>query len=271
MHLSSVFSAKIMANSLTRWALPFLNVTATPWITSTMVTTITLLATPNSTASTPRIMTLEPTGFQTTVPSITPLQSSWNTSYTSIGAANRSTVTVTVTNSQAPSRTSSCLNDHSPAISSTVFMETHRVQVGADGDLIFRPQTIDAAVGDMILFEFLAKNHTVTRSSFDNPCVPNQGLDSGFQFFNPTNQTGIINQRLPYLVRDSEPTWFFCRQSSPRSHCNAGMVFAINAGDLFGEFLQIAEEASPVSIAFATASTTTSISKKGTVSVTSGP
>ena len=119
--------------------------------------------------------------------------------------------------------------------------ETHWVDVGARGELLFSPQTLDAAVGDVVMFQFLAFNHTVTQSSFDAPCTSQNGFDSGFRFFNPLNQTGIVNQRLSFLVRDSEPVWFFCRQTKPRSHCNAGMVFAINAGDQWTAFLSNAE------------------------------
>ena len=120
-------------------------------------------------------------------------------------------------------------------------VETHMVNVGAQGKLIFEPQSVDAAVGDVIVFQFLALNHTVTQSSFEDPCVSQDGFDSGFRFFNPTNQTGVINQRLAFLVRESDPMWFFCRQTVPRSHCNSGMVFAVNAGDLWTEFQSNAE------------------------------
>ena len=120
-------------------------------------------------------------------------------------------------------------------------VETHLVNVGTRGKLIFEPQPVDAAVGDLIVFQFLTLNHTVTQSSFENPCVSQDGFDSGFRFFNPTNQTGVINQRLTFLVRESDPMWFFCRQTVPRSHCNSGMVFAVNAGDLWTEFQSNAE------------------------------
>ena len=113
---------------------------------------------------------------------------------------------------------------------------SHFVDVGADGDLRFNPNSIDAAVGDWIFFRFLQLNHSVTQSTLDQPCSPAGGYDTGFNF-NPLNQTGVINQIVPFLVRDSEPAFFFCRQTVPESHCAAGMVFAINAGQKLGLFI----------------------------------
>lgn len=43
----------------------------------------------------------------------------------------------------------------------------------------------------MVQFVFLAKNHTVTQSSFANPCVKMEGgMDSGFMP-NPDNNPGV--------------------------------------------------------------------------------
>ena len=126
----------------------------------------------------------------------------------------------------------------------TAAPSTHWVNVGAAGELRFQPSTIDAAVGDYVRFRFLAKNHTLSQSSFESPCRSNGGFDSGFSFYNPRNQTDITSQELVYLVRDSEPAWFFCRQVSLQDHCSAGMVFAINAGDLWPAFQAKAEGSS---------------------------
>jgi len=58
------------------------------------------------------------------------------------------------------------------------------VQVGAGGKLAFSPSNITAQVGDVIAFQFQAKNHSVTQSTFPSPCqiqtTPAQGIDSGF-------------------------------------------------------------------------------------------
>ncbi|GLB43082.1 putative extracellular serine-rich protein [Lyophyllum shimeji] len=49
------------------------------------------------------------------------------------------------------------------------------VSVGASGKFAFDPQFVTAQPGDMVNFMFHPKNHTVTQSSFDQPCVPLAG------------------------------------------------------------------------------------------------
>lgn len=64
---------------------------------------------------------------------------------------------------------------------------THQVTVGGTAGLIYAPSEIQAAVGDMVVFTFLSANHTVTQSTFEQPCVAMAGgMDSGFQA-NPNN------------------------------------------------------------------------------------
>lgn len=74
----------------------------------------------------------------------------------------------------------------------------HQVNVGANGKLEYEPDYVNAHPGDVVRFNLLVflysairlslthpyssfpKNHTVTQSSFDNPCVPlADGLNSG--------------------------------------------------------------------------------------------
>jgi plastocyanin len=56
--------------------------------------------------------------------------------------------------------------------------------------LSYFPEAITAAQGDVVKFIFMQKNHTVTQSTFDEPCkaMPG-GLDSGFKP-NPEGKTG---------------------------------------------------------------------------------
>jgi plastocyanin len=57
---------------------------------------------------------------------------------------------------------------------------THQVTVGAPG-LKYTPDTIMAAPGDYVQFNFMSQNHTATQSNFDKPCVKMMGgADSGF-------------------------------------------------------------------------------------------
>lgn len=48
----------------------------------------------------------------------------------------------------------------------------HKIVVGADGLFAYNPANISASIGDTVTFEFRPKNHTVTQSSFSNPCQP---------------------------------------------------------------------------------------------------
>jgi plastocyanin len=57
---------------------------------------------------------------------------------------------------------------------------THTVIVGGAG-LAFNPTEVTAAIGDKVKFIMMAKNHTVTQSTFAKPCVKlATGMDSGF-------------------------------------------------------------------------------------------
>ncbi|KAF8643873.1 hypothetical protein AX16_008889 [Volvariella volvacea WC 439] len=103
------------------------------------------------------------------------------------------------------------------------------VLVGQDG-LAFTPSSAMAQVGDNIIFEFRAKNHSVTQSTFADPCTrmttPAMGIDSGFQAIAP-NATEFPQWSIT-VDNASAPLWFFCAQTTPVVHCQQGMVFALN-------------------------------------------
>jgi len=109
---------------------------------------------------------------------------------------------------------------------------THTVIVGGTGGVLqFNPSSIQAQPRDVVVFEFHQKNHTVTQSSFADPCRPLNangvtGFDSGF-FPVADNATTFPTWNL--TVNDTAPIWAYCRQTVPASHCGSGMVFAINA------------------------------------------
>jgi plastocyanin len=130
------------------------------------------------------------------------------------------------------------------ALATVVSATTFQVNVGQNG-LAYTPPTVNASVGDTVEFIFHPKNHTVTQSTFAAPCTPmSNGIDSNFQFV-PTNATQ--GQSMTVMVNSTDPVWFFCRQTgyvshmspflfffllivrvSACSHCQSGMVFAIN-------------------------------------------
>lgn len=125
--------------------------------------------------------------------------------------------------------TTDCAGPHKPAV-------THKVQVGAFGQNVYSPDRVEAKIGDVVSFEFLALNHTLSQSDFNTPCTFNGGFDTGFNQFNPDNKTGLFIRELK--VEDTKPQWFYCRQGN---HCTQGMVFGINPAGRMDEFIQKAK------------------------------
>jgi len=96
------------------------------------------------------------------------------------------------------------------------------VDVGSDGALAFNNNSITAAVGDTVSFQFQSGNHSVTQSTFANPCTRmSGGFGSGFHSTSATQFTITVN--------DTKPIWYYCGQTQPLVHCHVGMVGAINA------------------------------------------
>jgi plastocyanin len=114
------------------------------------------------------------------------------------------------------------------------------VTVGGAGILKFDPESVTAAVGDRVLFQFREKNHTATQSTFASPCVKAPGgFDSGFQAVAP-GATGPVAE---FVVTSTDPVWVYCAQGT---HCSAGgMVFAINPADRFAAFKAAATGQAP--------------------------
>ncbi|KAL6150588.1 hypothetical protein ACJBU6_10871 [Exserohilum turcicum] len=107
-----------------------------------------------------------------------------------------------------------------------VLAAEHTVSVSdKDGNIIFKPDTIEAAQGDMISFHFWPKNHSVVQATFDKPCQP---MDGGFYSgFVPTSDASAAASTVfMYEVKNaSAPIWFYCSQGK---HCQGGMVGVIN-------------------------------------------
>ncbi|TRM60055.1 hypothetical protein BD626DRAFT_539020 [Schizophyllum amplum] len=91
----------------------------------------------------------------------------------------------------------------------------------------FDPSVIYPNAGDSIIFEFRSGNHSVVQSSYDKPCTPNGGFDSGV--FTVAQDVEVDADSLPsatHTVKDSKPMWFYDAASG---ECNDGAVFAANA------------------------------------------
>jgi plastocyanin len=126
------------------------------------------------------------------------------------------------------------------------------VLVGGDG-LTFNPSTVNANPGDNVIFEFHQKNHTATQSTLDAPCVPKPGgFNSGFVPVAPENTAGPF-PKAKFTVVDTAPVWVYCAQAT---HCQQGMVFAINPADKFEAFKAAAQGAAAGASSAATPTST---------------
>ncbi|KIM35948.1 hypothetical protein M413DRAFT_323770 [Hebeloma cylindrosporum] len=122
------------------------------------------------------------------------------------------------------------------------------IQVGATatspgGVFQFIPNNITAPNGTVVTFRFTGApgNHSVTQSTFDDPCdLAPGGFDSGWVFIPPTPVLSATPEWNVTITDDREPIWFFCKQMRAPAHCISGMVGAINApasGNTFDAFL----------------------------------
>ncbi|KAF9070955.1 hypothetical protein BDP27DRAFT_1322947 [Rhodocollybia butyracea] len=121
---------------------------------------------------------------------------------------------------------------------------TITVTVGDDGSF-YDPPTVAAGMNDIINFVFTGlRQHSVTQSSLETPCLPlaggfNSGLTS---LSNSTDPTEAPVWQLQ-ITNASIPIYFFCTQSTPLSHCSAGMVGAINppSQDVYSSLVSLAK------------------------------
>jgi hypothetical protein len=142
--------------------------------------------------------------------------------------------------------------------------KVHKVTVAAGNDLIFAPNIIEASIGDTIEFNFLALNHTLTQSLLEVPCTNVGGFSTGFNQFNPKNASG--RYLVEYAVKTLDPQWFFCAQTKNKSHCHAGMIFALNPGSQMSRFMSAATETFLPGNAVTTPGKASSMSATGLVS-----
>ncbi|KAK6525002.1 hypothetical protein TWF281_011892 [Arthrobotrys megalospora] len=111
-------------------------------------------------------------------------------------------------------------------------VKVHVVQaMNKDGKPVFEPAEIQAAVGDLIQFQFHPMNHSVVRASFADPCIPIEDSPAGngtvgfFSGFMPVAESAEVMPTFTIRVENDKPIWFYCSQGR---HCQAGMVGAIN-------------------------------------------
>ncbi|KIK00142.1 hypothetical protein K443DRAFT_679414 [Laccaria amethystina LaAM-08-1] len=190
-------------------------------------------------ATTSAFSTPPPQHWQTATATVTAGGSTWTTTYTSY--------------------------DGTPPPTPAAQPVDHKITVGADGLLAYNPPNITASIGDTVTFEFHPKNHTVTQSSFSDPChaVVKSDGSSGFKSgFTPVAANATSFPTFQIKINDTAPIWGYCGQTG---HCQQGMVFAINAvessANNFEAFLEIAKNSgNSTSTGTATSSSTTSTS-----------
>ncbi|KAK7408241.1 hypothetical protein QQX98_009604 [Neonectria punicea] len=100
------------------------------------------------------------------------------------------------------------------------------VVVGGTQDT-FVPNSVQAAVGDVIQFQFSSGNHTVTQSSEDAACQPLQltnpaAIHSGHIPYE-AGQTTVGTFNMP--VTSTDPTFLYCATGP---HCQNGQVMVVN-------------------------------------------
>lgn len=87
----------------------------------------------------------------------------------------------------------------------------------------FNPNSVTAAVGDIVQFQFSNGNHTATQSSLEAPCTPlGGGINSGHIPF-AAGQTDVGTFSM--VVSNTDPIFMFC---STGPHCQLGQVMIIN-------------------------------------------
>jgi plastocyanin len=105
----------------------------------------------------------------------------------------------------------------------------HVVKVGnANGTLAFSPNSITAAVGEMVQFQFAPANHTVTQSTFDQPCQPialNSNVTGIYSGFMPVAASATETPTYTIMINNTTPMWLYCSQAK---HCQNGMTMVIN-------------------------------------------
>ncbi|KAF1814440.1 hypothetical protein P152DRAFT_456693 [Eremomyces bilateralis CBS 781.70] len=107
---------------------------------------------------------------------------------------------------------------------------THIISVGK-ADHKFTPDSIEAAAGDTVLFQFFPANHSVARAEYNHPCVGWEKFhddENGMFFsgFRPVDKILSSPPEYSIQINDTEPIFFYC--TAPGSCINYQMVGVIN-------------------------------------------
>ncbi|KAI3391532.1 hypothetical protein diail_7176 [Diaporthe ilicicola] len=137
--------------------------------------------------------------------------------------------------------------DNSPDLSSPYLVNSQPLVASAANKIIpvlvggtaltFTPNSVTANPGDVLQFQFAARNHTVTQSRPTSPCQPlaagpgapdapgtAAGVNSGFIPFDGGASGMVGTFTVP--VMNTQPMFLYCAQAM---HCQQGMVMTVNA------------------------------------------
>lgn len=96
----------------------------------------------------------------------------------------------------------------------------HPIVVGPD--FHFHPNSVTAAKGDTVSFQ-IHEDHNVQQGTFDNPC---QSLTGGFSSGGSFHGASVNPELFIVTINSTDAIYGYCGEEG---HCQAGMVFAINA------------------------------------------
>lgn len=179
----------------------------------------------------------------------------------------------TASASSAATATSTTTSASASASATESISSDHLIIVGgSSGQLTYSPSNITAQPGDTVTFQFHQKNHTVTQSSFAEPCrelaetstTGQVGFSSGFM---PVDANATSFPSYTIQINDTNPIWVYCQQVG---HCGKGMVFSVNApttGNTFAAFQSAAISLNGTSSSSNTTNTTGSTTTSGAISM----
>lgn len=196
---------------------------AAPSNTEALVSSSTPAPMPTLTTSTPT----RPTTMATSTKPKAKTTASTSSTYSTISAPSPASSTA------PPTSTSAKPTSTAPA-------KTVSIAVGESG-LSFTPNSVSASIGDVLLFSFYPRNHSVALGSWDKACAPSSagGFFSGFIpvdedesnvntaahfiFFATHSDRQLATFRV--TVSTADPLVFYCTAGR---HCQDGMYGVVN-------------------------------------------
>jgi plastocyanin len=86
-----------------------------------------------------------------------------------------------------------------------------RLKSVPNSERVYLPDTVNAPVGDAIVFVFYPKNHTVMQPTFTAPCEPMySGVNPDFE---PVTANATNVPSFTIAVNQTTPLWFFCHKT----------------------------------------------------------